>query len=92
MLTSLGYFKSPDEGEKQGGRTLKVTTGKEGSVSVALDKIAKKKGAPITSVALAYVTHKGKTLSGHLHRLVRLLTTYQRPTSSQSSAAAKSLI
>ena len=38
-----------------------MNTGKEASVSVVLDRIAKKKEAPITSVALAYVLHKGKT-------------------------------
>jgi len=41
-----GLFRSPDEG-------------KEGDVSVVLDRIAKNKGVPITSIGLAYVMHKG---------------------------------
>ncbi|KAF2479477.1 aryl-alcohol dehydrogenase [Neohortaea acidophila] len=54
-----GLFRSPDEGEKQGGRNMpSIVTGKEGSVSVVLDRIAKKKGVPITSIGLAYVMHK----------------------------------
>lgn len=54
-----GLFKSPDEGEKTEGRNMPtIATGKEASVSVVLDRIAKKKGVPITSVALAYVMHK----------------------------------
>lgn len=56
-----GQFRSPDEGEKQGGRASmpSVQTGKEGDVSIVLDRIAKKKGVPITSIGLAYVMHKG---------------------------------
>lgn len=53
-----GYFRSPDSAPKEGGRTLNVKTGKEEKVSIVLDRIAKKKNAPITSVALAYVMHK----------------------------------
>lgn len=79
-----GYFKSPDEAEKQGGRTLNVSTGKEGTVSVALDKVAKKKGVPITSVALAYVMHKGTYLASHTRRWNGNLTnSSQRLMSSQ---------
>jgi hypothetical protein len=58
-LIVAGFFKSPSEGEKQGGRTLHLPGAKVESVSVVLDKIAKKKGVPITSVGLAYVMHKG---------------------------------
>lgn len=54
-----GYFKSPGE-TKTGGRTLNVSTGKEEQVSVVLDRIAKKKGTLVTSVALAYVLHKSE--------------------------------
>lgn len=62
-----GLFRSPDEGEKQGGRNMpSIVTGKEGSVSVVLDRIAKKKGVPITSIGLAYVMHKGMLLSAVL--------------------------
>lgn len=64
MITYIfpGYFKSPDEGEKTEGRTMNIKTGKEESVSVVLDRIAKKKGVPITSIALAYVMHKSKSI------------------------------
>ena len=55
-----GNFRSPDEGEKQGGRNMpSISTGKEGSVSAVLDRVAKRKSVPITSIALAYVIHKG---------------------------------
>lgn len=57
-----GYFKSPSAEAKQGGRTLNVNTGKEGSVSVVLDNVAKRHDVPITSVAMAYVLHKGQFL------------------------------
>jgi hypothetical protein len=55
LLTPPGYFKSPDEGQKQEGRSLNVKTGKEESVSAALDRVAKTKGVPVTSIAMAYV-------------------------------------
>ena len=58
-LTIVGFFKSPSEGEKEGGRTLNMPGAKTESVSVVLDKVAKKKGVPITSIGLAYVMHKG---------------------------------
>lgn len=54
-----GFFKSPSEGEKEGGRSLRLP-GAEEQVSVVLDKVAKKKGVPITSIGLAYVMHKGE--------------------------------
>lgn len=58
-----GLFRSPDEGEKKEGRHMPaIATGKEGSVSAVLDRIAKKKGVPITSIGLAYVMHKGSYL------------------------------
>lgn len=54
-----GYFKPQDQIHKDGGRNLPtVLTGKEGEVSAVLEKIAKRKGTLITSVALAYVMHK----------------------------------
>ena len=59
-IAIIGFFKSPSEGEKEGGRTLWLPGAKTESVSVVLDKIAKKKDVPITSVGLAYVMHKGK--------------------------------
>lgn len=59
LTLDTGYFTSPDA-KKEGGRTLNVSTGKEARVSVALDKIAKKHNTLITSVAMAYVMHKGK--------------------------------
>ena len=54
-----GFFRSPDDAPKEGGRSLNVKTGKEATVSEALDKVAKKYGVPITSIAMAYVLHKG---------------------------------
>lgn len=55
-----GLFRSPDEGSKEGGRNMPtIATGKEGAVSVVLDRIAKQKGVPLTSIGLAYVLHKG---------------------------------
>lgn len=53
-----GFFKSPDT-EKEGGRTLNLPGAAVDKVSVVLDKVAKKKGVPITSIGLAYVMHKG---------------------------------
>lgn len=57
-----GYFRSPDE-TKSEGRTLGVKTGKEERVSVVLDRVARRKGTLVTSVALAYVLHKGEAFS-----------------------------
>lgn len=54
-----GYFKSPHSAPKEGGRTLNVNTGKEASVSIALDKVAKCHDVAVTSVAMSYVLHKG---------------------------------
>ena len=77
-----GLFRSPDEGEKQGGRNMPtIATGKEGSVSVVLDKIAKRKNVPITSIGLAYVMHKapytfpivGGRKTGHLESNIAAL-------------------
>jgi aryl-alcohol dehydrogenase-like predicted oxidoreductase len=43
----------------EGARESTVQRGKEAQVSMVLDRIAKRKGTAITSVALAYVMHKG---------------------------------
>ena len=54
-----GYFKPKEQIGKDGGRNLpqlKATNAEQ--VSEVLEKIAKKKGTLITSVALAYVMHK----------------------------------
>src|SRR5947209_4725208 len=54
-----GHFKPKEQVGKEGGRNLPAAkTGKEEVVSEVLDKIAKKKGTLITSVAFAYVMHK----------------------------------
>lgn len=54
-----------------------MLTGREEKVSVVVDKVAKRHGAPITSVALAYVMQKVRnqiqlkyfalTLTGTIH-------------------------
>ena len=93
-LTVLGYFKAPDEGQKQDGRTLAVNTGKEGSVSVALDRVAKRKAAAITSVALAYVMHKCQYrawMSCFVLETPVVLTRSQHRTCSRLSAAERPL-
>jgi aryl-alcohol dehydrogenase-like predicted oxidoreductase len=55
-----GYFKTKEQLEaRTDGRNLSyIMSGKEEQVSLALDKIAKRKNTLITSVALAYVMHK----------------------------------
>lgn len=54
-----GLFKPKDQIGKDGGRnTLLAKTGKEELVTEVLEKIAKKKGTIVTSVAFAYVMHK----------------------------------
>ena len=53
-----GFFKSPGEEQQAGKRTLNLPGAKTDEVSIVLDKIAKKKGVPITSIGLAYVMHK----------------------------------
>jgi len=62
-----GFFRSPDDAPKEGGRSLNVKTGKEATVSEALEKVAKKHGVPITSIAMAYVLHKGTGDSMNMH-------------------------
>ncbi|PSR92155.1 aryl-alcohol dehydrogenase [Coniella lustricola] len=55
-----GSFKSPDSAPEAGGRNAPshFLTGREEQVSAALDKVARRCGVPITSVALAYAMHK----------------------------------
>lgn len=54
-----GYFKSPNDPPKEGGRqTPHMTLGREEKVSAILDKVAKRHNVPLTSVALAYALQK----------------------------------
>ena len=54
-----GYFKPKEQVGKDGGRNLPHVKAKDAEqVSEVLDKIAKRKGTLVTSVALAYVMHK----------------------------------
>ena len=54
-----GYFKPKEQVGKDGGRNLPaVRTGKEEVVAGVLEKVAKKRGTLITSVAFAYVMQK----------------------------------
>ncbi|KAB2572096.1 Aldo/keto reductase [Lasiodiplodia theobromae] len=54
-----GYFKSPGEKPKEGGRnTPHMVLGREEQVSAVLDKVAKRRNVPVTSVALAYALQK----------------------------------
>ena len=54
-----GYFKPKDQWHKDGGRNFPQVRAKEAEgVSAVLEKVAKRKGTAITSVALAYVMHK----------------------------------
>lgn len=75
-----GYFRSKEDREKkkEEGRTFTGgKTGKEDKVSDALEKIAKAKNTPITSVALAYVMHKAPytvctASTQYIHLLIQL--------------------
>ena len=54
-----GYFKPKDQVHQDGGRNLPHVKAKDAEqVAEVLDKIAKRKGTLITSVAMAYVMHK----------------------------------
>ncbi|KAL8827539.1 MAG: hypothetical protein Q9170_006981 [Blastenia crenularia] len=54
-----GYFKPQSQVEKDGGRKFPGVAAKNAAlVSETLEKVAKRKGTAITSVALAYVMHK----------------------------------
>lgn len=54
-----GYFKPKGQSGKDGGRNFPHVKSKDADqVSEVLEKIAKRKGTLITSVALAYVMHK----------------------------------
>lgn len=54
-----GYFKPKEQWGKDGGRNLPQYRAKDiEGVSEVLEKVAKRKGTIMTSVALAYVMHK----------------------------------
>lgn len=54
-----GYFKPKEQWGKDGGRNLPQHRAKDvEGVSEVLEKVAKRKGTVMTSVALAYVMHK----------------------------------
>lgn len=60
-----GYFKPRPSGEGDGGgggggkgRTMNVKTGREEGVAEVLERVSERVGAPMTSVAMAYVMHK----------------------------------
>lgn len=61
------------------------------SVSVVLDKIAKAKGVPITSIGLAYVLHKGNLQNTRAYETHLLTFSGQRRIVSQLSADARYL-
>lgn len=54
-----GYFKPQDQIHKDGGRKMPNVAAKNAAlVSETLERVARRKGTLITSVALAYVLHK----------------------------------
>lgn len=53
-----GGFKTEEEYAKSEGRNMRPQSENQKKVTVALDKLAKKKGTLVTSIALAYVMHK----------------------------------
>ncbi|KAF6845223.1 norsolorinic acid reductase [Colletotrichum musicola] len=54
-----GYFKPKAEGDAAAeGRKMDVKTGREAGVAEVLGQVAARAGAPMTSVAMAYVLHK----------------------------------
>lgn len=54
-----GLFATPEDFEKKsGGRLTGAQSEKIKAVSLVLDKLAKRKGTLITSIAMAYVMHK----------------------------------
>lgn len=54
-----GYFKPRSEaGASKEGRTMNIKTGKEEGVAEVLERVGRRVGAPMTSVAMAYVMHK----------------------------------
>lgn len=54
-----GGFQAPGT-KKEGGRSVRgpLATGREEHMSAVLDAVAKRRGVPLTSVALAYAMHK----------------------------------
>lgn len=54
-----GYFKPRGgAGDPAEGRTMNVKTGREEGVAEVLKRVSQQVGAPMTSVAMAYVLHK----------------------------------
>lgn len=54
-----GYFKPRSgTGTSTEGRTMNVKTGREDGVAEVLERVSRRVGAPMASVALAYVMHK----------------------------------
>lgn len=54
-----GYFKPRSgTGVSTEGRTMNVKTGREEGVAEVLERVSRRVGAPMTSVAMAYVMHK----------------------------------
>lgn len=54
-----GYFKPKSRThDSTEGRTINVGTGREESVAEVLESVSRRVGAPMTSVAMAYVMHK----------------------------------
>lgn len=54
----MGYFKTKAQLEANEGRELSFPNPNAPIVSQVLERVAERKGTPITSVALAYVIHK----------------------------------
>lgn len=55
---SIGFFQPPGTTKEDGRNTAFIKNGREAQVSETLDRVAKRLGVPLTSVALAYALHK----------------------------------
>lgn len=54
-----GHFKpTSGTGDSTDGRTINVGSGREESVAEVLERVSRRVGAPMTSIAMAYVMHK----------------------------------
>ena len=61
-----GNFKTQAQRDAGDGRKMRPATEKQLKLSEVLEGIGKKKGVPLTSIALAYVMHK----TPHVHPIV----------------------
>lgn len=85
-----GAFRSPVSAPEAGGRNTPshLLTGREAQVSAALDEVARRRGVPITSVALAYAMQKVSrplSINRHPARTNAQCTRWQRLTNLHST-------